>query len=175
MQIIYNFGISLVKYCQRGKNNDFPTLTYCPQCGALKQLKKHGFYWRNVPFYIHVFHIPICRYLCEECQKTVSLLPSFLLPFFQYPLAFIIRRLKEFFFSEKLKAPYQLVQFYRKRFLKNLNLMLALLRKKGLKSFIPDDSKQKAIKLLEMIGAPAQARNFSQSFYEHFTKSFMAI
>lgn len=73
----------------------------------------------------------------------------------------------------KLKAYYQKVQFYRRRFLKNLNVVEMFFRDQGLRDQIPEPHQEKAIKLLKMIGACASA--FSQRFFSHFRYSFMAL
>lgn len=85
----YDFGISLEQYHSLGKGNSFPEV-YCCSCGYEGRLRKHGFYERNALSSGGSFRIPIQRYLCPSCGRTVSLLPSFLHPRFQYVLSFVV-------------------------------------------------------------------------------------
>jgi hypothetical protein len=67
---------------------------------------------------------------------------------------------------------YQLLQFYRRRFLGNPNRIGAFFRDKGYKGILPE--KGKAIKLLELISAFPKARTFAKRFQDHFQRNFMA-
>jgi len=106
------------------------------------------------------------RLKCPSCKKTVSLLPDFLLPHFQYSLEFILDALRKFFCGRKATICYQLLQFYQRRFLGNLNRIGAFFRDKGYKGILPE--KGKAIKLLEMIHAAfPKAETFAKRFQDH--------
>lgn len=173
MQIIHSFGISPSVYHRRGTDNDFPPIRVCPRCLYPGILTKHGFYWRNAVFLGWELRIPIRRYKCSSCHQTVSILPDFLLPNFQHGLAFIIKALHDFFTRGKRTICRQLLQFYRRRFLKNLNRIQAFFRDLGFKGVIGE--KEKAIKLLEMIHAAfSKAETFAKRFQEHFLHNFMA-
>jgi hypothetical protein len=164
----------LAEYNQRSTENVFPVIERCPCCGYPKRLTRHGYYWRNAVFSLHQFRIPILRLKCSSCAKTVSILPDFLLPYFQYTLNFILKHLKEFFFQGKGAVCYQLLQFYRRRFYRNLNRIAVYFRDKGYRGAVPGDAKEKAIKLLELICAFPKAETFAQRFHNHFQRSFMA-
>jgi len=86
---IHRFPISLDEYYVRGKLNLFPELYGCPHpgCPYRDRLRKHGFYSRHAITPCEVYVVWIQRYLCPLCGRTVSLLPSFLAPHFQYALA----------------------------------------------------------------------------------------
>ncbi|NLJ56087.1 MAG: helix-turn-helix domain-containing protein [Firmicutes bacterium] len=122
MQIVHNFNISPREYFQRGKENDFTSINICPCCAYPSTLPKHGFYWRNALFLKFHYRIPIIRFKCPSCSRTISLLPDFLLPHFQYSLAYILEAVKQFFVQRKTAICYQLLQFYRRRFQRNLNI-----------------------------------------------------
>jgi hypothetical protein len=85
------FNQSVQEYYARGKDNLFPDLFGCPNphCHYQGRLRRHGFYQRNVLSWQFSAVIFIQRYFCPVCHHTVSLLPSFLAPRFQYSLACI--------------------------------------------------------------------------------------
>jgi len=64
----------------------------CPHkdCHTPIRLKKHGYYKRWI--ITETFHgrIRIRRYICPVCGKTVSMMPSFCIPRFQYEAAVIV-------------------------------------------------------------------------------------
>lgn len=84
MIIIDKFSKNITKYIQLGKNNIFPVQYGCNNCGFGGRLHRHGFYYRNVVTKLRVSRIPILRVKCPSCNKTYSILPSFLIPYFQY-------------------------------------------------------------------------------------------
>ena len=55
----------------------------CPCCGSDK-LISYGGYERNVVVYNTYTKIKIKRVMCKECGKTHSLIPYFLIPYYQY-------------------------------------------------------------------------------------------
>lgn len=93
---VHNFKIDVKTYFERGKNNNFPNLYGCYDCGYTGLLWRHGFYERNVITFNNLFSIFIQRYRCPNpnCKKTVSLLPSFVLPYYQYSQAVIFTCLR---------------------------------------------------------------------------------
>jgi len=101
MQKIYSFGISPLTHAIRGTKNEFPEIKTCPLCHYPEPLEKHGFYWHNALFSSREFRIPICRLKCSSCGKTISSLPDFLVPYYQYCLVYIIESLHVFFLNGK--------------------------------------------------------------------------
>jgi hypothetical protein len=172
MQLIHAFNISPEEYYSRGKKNDFPRLDVCPCCLHPSNLPRHGFYWRNALFRNFHIRIPILRLKCSSCGKTISFLPDFLLPYFQYSLEYVLEAAKQYIEERKATTYYQLLQFYRRRFLRNLNRILAFFRDQGYKEII--EEKDKAIKLLKLIGASPEAKTFAKRFQDHFQHNFMA-
>ena len=138
---LYDFHQTTQEYYERGKNNLFPELSGCPfpGCPYRGRLRRHGFYLRNVLTFKTIFPIFIQRYLCPICKHTVSLLPSFLIPHFQYslaciffglfrtlvtrlPLAQIAQAINQI--SRRTEMSHQHLTLYRKRFLANMPLII---------------------------------------------------
>lgn len=99
MQLPVDFGISLRKYAKKGINQDFPKPESCFDCKS-KKLHKHGFYWRNCLDGIRAWYIPIRRYRCLHCKKTMSLLPDFCLAGFQYAKVLILKIVSAWLLAE---------------------------------------------------------------------------
>lgn len=57
-------------------------LLCCEDCG--NNLHKHGHYLRWAVSKQNMIQIPIYRWLCPNCRKTVSLLPDFLIPWARF-------------------------------------------------------------------------------------------
>jgi len=169
----YDFGISIDEYAERGKKNDFPEIEQCPCCKGRTRLSRHGFYWRNAITDEKQHRLPICRLKCPSCKKTVSLLPSFLLPYFQHTVDVILEKLRNSLIYRKITGYHQLVLFYRKRFIRNLNRIEMFFRDTGFRGVLPKTPKEKAIRLLEMVQALGKA-TFLRRWNEHFTSNFMA-
>jgi hypothetical protein len=110
----------------------------CPfkDCLMPVTLKKHGYYPRFFISKDFCGVIYVRRYICPLCGKTVSMLPMFCLPGFQYSGIDIIKILHEFYqgrFSlkklvEKLKPDFPSIErrhvnYYRKRVVDNRKLI----------------------------------------------------
>ncbi len=125
----HDFGIDVQTYADRGKENDFPLVKHCPHCQSPRALYRHGCYERYALTAEGEYRLWIARYRCRECRKTVSVLPSFLLPYFQYTLSVIWQVVKEWLEKtkrqkERMTAPFPTkdgVIFYVRRFLRNLS------------------------------------------------------
>lgn len=153
----YDFGILIDEYAERGKKNDFPEIERCPHCKGRTCLARHGFYWRNAITAAELYRLPICRLICPSCRKTVSLLPTFLLPYFQHTVNVILEKLHNNLIYRKITGYHQLVLFYRQRFIQNLNRIEMFFRDTGFRGVLPKESKEKAIRLLEMVRALGKA------------------
>jgi len=86
MVIVTEFGCLVHEYVERCSGLVFPRPNECPQCRVADTLIGHGFYERKAlsPTQVYVFRIK--RWYCTACERTVSLLPSFLLRFRHYLL-----------------------------------------------------------------------------------------
>jgi len=76
---------------------DAPIRCIFEDCRMPARMKKHGFYKRYVIAYNFSGYIYIRRYICPCCGRTVSFLPSFLVPYFQYALPYILAFLNGYF------------------------------------------------------------------------------
>ena len=174
MQIIHDFDVSPWQYYLNGQDNDFPAQSTCPHCHD--EMIGHGFYQRyiitekNSSYRLH-----IKRFKCLHCRRTVSLLPSFLLPCFQRSLKAIFTALYDYLVNNRYTMEKRQLHTYLRRFLDNLPGIMAFFRDKicSQLKFI-GSQKKKAIKLIERIkGLPSHT--FSQRYFDHFQKSFMAL
>jgi transposase-like protein len=86
MVIVTEFGCLVHEYVERCASLVFPRPSECPQCRVVDTLIGHGFYERKAlsPTQAHVLRIK--RWYCKACQRTISLLPSFVLRFRHYLL-----------------------------------------------------------------------------------------
>jgi transposase-like protein len=80
MQILHPFAGSVQQYNEQLSNPDAHRPTHCPQCQTKRPLSAHGFYTRTLIDTAFDGVIRVRRYLCHACQRTVSLLPEFILP-----------------------------------------------------------------------------------------------
>src|SRR6202042_3840754 len=97
MQILHPFAGSVQQYTEQLADPDSYRPGHCPQCQAKHPLTAHGFYTRTLIDTAFDGVILVRRYLCQTCQRTVSLLPEFVLPYLRSSLAvmgpFLITRL----------------------------------------------------------------------------------
>jgi len=191
MQQIFYTSVSPEEYQRLGKNFPFAVPNSCPSPDCLVKVppQKHGFYERNAMDDNFSRRILIRRYYCKHCNKTVSYLPSFCLPYFQYTIETIfialcyvldsrhsLRAYLEFL-KHLQRAPSHL-QFYARRFLTNLNRI-----KVGLRQLLPgtcllpdkQDKRKGAQEVLRIVasGFP-QIQTFSTRYYAQCKYSFMA-
>ncbi len=169
MQILWKAPMSLEEYVALGKAVEFPVPEECPVCRRKVNLKRHGWYLRYAAREDLEVQVSIPRLLCPACRKTISLLPSFLIPRFQRTVGFIVKVL-----GKKLSCSRQVAGFYWHRFLRNINRILAFFRDLCAKLPLPKDPKLKAMKLREMV-EDFPAEEFSVLFHQRFRRSFMAI
>ncbi|WP_238988767.1 DUF6431 domain-containing protein [Calorimonas adulescens] len=133
--------------------------------------------------------VAIRRYICPVCSKTVSSLPDFCLPHFQYSIDLTVMSVNETMsrdtiissFIAKLRefSPYtvfsrQHIYFYTRRVIDNLGFIMYGLRQIDpcIKfSNIPND-RMRAREILDILGSSIPI--FSQRFYTACQKSFLA-
>jgi len=84
MIIITKLIKNIHKYLKLGKANVFSVKYGCENCGYEGKLHRHGFYSRNVITKYKVHKISVLRVKCPSCDKTYSLLPPFVIPYYQY-------------------------------------------------------------------------------------------
>lgn len=164
---------TLEQYAELGKKNDFPEVEQCPMCRGVVRLNRHGYYWRNAIEDEREYRIPICRLKCPSCEKTVSLLPSFLLPYFQHTLQQVVTEIHKILI-QGVRQSRQRVAFYRQRYMGQLKQVEMFFRAAGFRGRLPEITKEKAIKLIEMIRAFSEA-TFVKKARGHFRSNFMAL
>ncbi len=143
LQVPVDVGMSPAEYAQRYREVKWPVFDVCPVCGAHARLQGHGSYLRNaLPTRDTELVVMVRRLFCPVCRRTVSLLPSFLLPFFQHTVRFVVNSL-----LGKVKSYRELLRFNWRRFLANANRVLAFLRDLGMRERLPDGEKERAMKL----------------------------
>lgn len=151
MQIPWKLPVKLSVYAKDRYSVLYPVISKCPCCNASVRLRRHGFYKRNVLVKNKCFRIDICRYRCPSCLKTISLLPHFLLPYFQHTRDTILQSLRARFQKLSFSLCRQLTAYYHKRFLNNLPAIISVLRELGWREKLPDDFNKRAIKLVERL------------------------
>jgi hypothetical protein len=90
--MLYPFMGSIQQYNERVKlreEGDRCRPVKCPQCESKQPLICHGFYARRVEDRAEEFVIPVRRYFCVACRRTVSLLPEFVLPYMRFTIVTI--------------------------------------------------------------------------------------
>jgi hypothetical protein len=97
MQILHPFTGSIQQYLDEISDPNCYRPDHCPLCETKPPLIAHGFYHRTIADAKFDGIIPIRRYLCRSCKRTVSLLPQFALPFLRFSIPvislFLIARL----------------------------------------------------------------------------------
>lgn len=101
MIILTKFLKNILEYEKLGKANIFPVQYGCKNCGYLGKLHRHGFYYRNAITRYTIHRVVIIRFKCPSCKKTYSLLPSFLIPYYQYTFDTIFLCLYYMFILQK--------------------------------------------------------------------------
>jgi len=195
MQLVFHTTVSPQEYYRLGKDFPFPEPSSCPSPQCLVEIppKKHGFYTRNVHDGNFSARIFIRRYYCPFCHTTISYLPSFCLPYFQFTLDLIFTSLQLILMSNLslrpclkfLKESYQHLfweishlQFYLRRFLANLRFIKLVLRQLEPQIELPEEGTnkregaQKVLHLLATRFSPMQF--FSFRFHQACGYSFMA-
>ncbi len=141
MQILFDPGCSPQEYAAQGLV-ELPRPRVCPRCSKGKP-HKHGYYRRFCLDGLSCQRILTRCYYYIRCRTTVSFLPSFCIPKFQYSLHLVwkvlLLRLEEGLtlrdcLQEFLNRFPQLgwlpqrISFYAKRFVANLPWMESILR-----------------------------------------------
>jgi hypothetical protein len=161
MQILHPFAGSVQQYTEQLADPDCYRPGHCPQCQTKRPLTAHGFYTRTLIDAAFDGVIRVRRYLCQACQRTVSLLPEFVLPYLRSSLTvialFLMARLLQ---AQTLDGaaqtgpppmPYQRGQFWIRRFLAQAEALCAALAALTQPAPAPDFV-HRALTMLESIG-----------------------
>lgn len=192
MSISFDPKCSIKKYAEQGKNFNFPKLERClnPKCRS-QSIHKHGFYERNCCDGSKWYRIFIRRYYCPECKCTVSFLPLFCLPWFQYSLICIMGCLRAKFIHNlslkgiqnwlkkrhpKLLWSVSQIHRYIQRFLGNLAKIELVLRNINPDySLAPSSNKiKRAKKALDIIDGFPTTQSFLKLYIDECQSSFLA-
>lgn len=175
MIISHDFGIDLIEYAARGKKNEFPLFEACPNCKCLYpgNLHRNGYYWRYAVTDDVSLRIPICRIRCLQCELNFSILPDFLIPYFQHTIHTILLRVNEILQRKKANGGRQLLRFHLKRYLKDINWIHSFFISEGGIFGMSSDIKKEAIKYMKMILDFGESPFFRRS-RGHLSKYFMA-
>src|SRR5262249_43633012 len=134
----------------------------CPLCQGRGCFLADGFYYRTVVDVEFDKSIPVRRYLCRLCRRTVSRLPDFVLPYLRHSIAiislFLVSRLLAACSLRKAARaafqpgmPYQRGQFWVRRFRKQAPGLCAALASFTAVVTAPDFV-IRALQMLEAIG-----------------------
>lgn len=162
MQILHPFAGPIQQYLEEIADADRYRPDHCPQCEARQPLTGHGFYRRTLADVAFDGMIRVRRYLCRSCQRTVSLLPEFALPWLRFSVSVIASFLVASLLNgltlsaaaqaaAQTHMPYQRGQFWIRRFRKQapaLSLSLASLATPPAAA----DFVSRALRMLESIG-----------------------
>ena len=167
MQILHRFAGSVQQYIEQLADPDCFRPDHCGQCHTKRPLTAHGFYTRTIIDTAYDGVIPVRRYLCQACKRTVSLLPEFVLPYLRSSLTVIAR----FLIARLLRGqtlnsaartappsmPYQRGQFWIRRFRAQAEALCAALATLTKPAPAPDFV-HRALAMLESTGGIAAHR-----------------
>jgi hypothetical protein len=176
MLIIHDFGLSIKEYVLKGKENNFPVIFQCPCCSAIGLLHRHGFYDRNgIVEDGEEYVVVICRLICTSCRKTFSIIPDFLIPYYQNTLDSVISGIDQSLAPKqsKKRMSRQLLSFYKHRFLSSLAWIHSFFADLGEVFGIAGEKKEQASQYLEKIrhfGEPP----FLRKSFNHLSAYFMS-
>ena len=173
MQILHPFNGTIQQYLAGLSDPDRYRPNHCPQCEAKESLVGHGFYRRTLVDNGFDGVIPVRRYLCRLCQRTVSLLPDFALPWLRFSLGvislFLAARLLQgltlaaaALAAGQRAMPYQRGQFWIRRFRQQAPALGLTLASRTAPAVAPS-LVTRALHMLQSIGwIPAHRFLFSQ-------------
>lgn len=165
----HDFLIDVSTYAALGQANLFPELTCCPICKARNRLQRHGFYERNAIEEEQEHRIFICRLCCPDCGRTVSILPTFLLPYFQHTWEVILGILLAIWTT----CSRQLRRLYERRVQAKQTELALFVQQEAMAEGEPVSPQKNVIPFLQRIQAWGHA-SFAQRWWRRQLSSFMA-
>ena len=173
MQMLHPFKGSVPDYLKQLDDPDRYRTAHCPQCQAKDALTAHGYYTRTIIDSAFDGPIPVRRYLCETCRRTVSLLPEFALPYLRSSITviamFLIARLllaKTLAAALPPSSPYQRGQCWVRRFLAQAEALCATLAAVAKPAAAPGFV-HRALSMLESAGWISSHRFLFASVRQH--------
>ncbi|MBM7616191.1 DUF6431 domain-containing protein [Alkaliphilus hydrothermalis] len=194
MQVLFDCSINDYLAKDYGKDVCPPRPQRCLNSKCLIPIppKKHGGYNRYSISGDYSSHIYIHRFYCPYCGMTFSYLPSFCIPYFQYTLHIIIDILLKSLklglsFSKILETLICIphlralslshISFYLRRFMKNISWIHLRIRSISSRILLPSldfEQRKKARDTIDIIKDNFSIPTFSQRFFEHCHRSFLA-
>lgn len=191
MQII--FESMETASCFAEKNSllfpDAPQKCQQADCQMPIAMKKHGYYRRYIITDEYSGYIYLRRYICPCCGRTVSFLPSFAIPYFQYSIDYILGFVDGFFKFQKSLRQYVLwfqqkndtfscrhFRYYIDRLFKNKKRIQYFFNLTG-QGMIPEKNalnRQMFAKAFLTKALKLQPHNFSYRFQNQIGKSILA-
>ncbi|WP_344910758.1 hypothetical protein [Amphibacillus indicireducens] len=174
MIILHDFKIEIEEYNARGKKNCFPIFERCPGCDCISQgnLHRNGFYFRYGLKEDKEFYIPICRLRCLSCKVSISILPSFLIPYFQHTLHTMLDRLDQALKRKKVNGNRQQLAQHIKRLYANIHWVHTFFNELDHQLGFSSDIKKEALKYVKMIRDFGESSFFRKS-WSHLSSYFM--
>ena len=196
MQYIFNVKEGIHEYVKLGRHYSFPPpptkRCHNPKCSKMVHFRKHGFYERYYTSWEYKGKIVIRRYICPLCGCTISYIPHFCLPGFINALNHIFEYIYNSFYRKgsinsvikllnlkyNLQFSRQILYYYRKKFIKNIDAIQNGIRQiiQGVK--LPDETFEDVEKarnvLAIMISEFPDIHFFSQKYYQATAKTFLA-
>ncbi len=186
--IIANYFKNITKYLDLGKEIYTSPIYGCKFCGYEGMLHRHGYYSRNVITKYSIHKVNILRVKCPSCGKTHAVLPSFLIPYYQYSLEFIFECL---YLSFVMKNSYsKIVNFFnslnpdssftasnvssfKKRMKENKSIVNSFFA--NFESFYYDMDNPNVSSILQKIEKfPKDILDFNSSFFKAMPKHFFS-
>ncbi|MFZ3580522.1 hypothetical protein [Virgibacillus sp. DJP39] len=175
MIISHDFDIGLLAYEAKGKENDFPIFRDCPcrECSGRACVQRNGYYCRNGINEEEVVRIPICRLICLVCETSFSILPDFLIPYYQHTLHTVLIRVYQFLQDKKPNGSRQLLAQHLNRYFNSLHWIHSFFMGLGNVLGFSEDRTKEAIKYMKMIQDFDEA-TFLRRSWGHLSSYFMA-
>jgi len=196
MQKVLKTNMNLENYISLGRKFDFPNsiFEFCPCCKMNRHFSKHGYYSRYLICNGFRGTIEVRRYLCPCKQSSISLLPDFCLFKLSLSASMTFEYLYQIFSTSislnstisklnklypKIEISRQLLYFYRKRLLNNIETIQNGLRQidstiKFTNNF--SEKKERAREVVEMLKRGLENQiSFIHSFAQHTNNSPLTL
>jgi hypothetical protein len=192
MQLIFYTECSAEEFSKKNTNIHPRPPQRCPfkDCSLTVTFKKHGYYQRYYISKIFTGILYIRRYICPVCGRTISMLPVFCIPKFQYSYLDIMHFLHEIFqgnislkqYIIKLKQYFpsidrRHINYYKRRVLDNrkfIQLGLNLMSPEFINAGSIPENRIWVKEFLDKVHT-IQPRIFQVDFYQETGKSFMTL
>lgn len=186
--IIANCFKNITEYLDLGKETYKSPVYGCKFCGYEGMLHRHGYYSRNVITKYSFHRVNILRVKCPSCGKTHAVLPSFLIPYYQYSLGFIFEclylslvmknsysRIVDLFHSLNPYSSFTVsnVSSFKKRMKENKSIINSFFV--NLEAFYYDMDRPSVSSILKKIEKfPKDIQDFNSAFFKTMPRYFLS-